>query len=104
MKRYLDEFTDKEIDTLVLGCTHYPLLKETIDAFMGEGVKLIDSAIETAQKVVRVLNNMKLLSHTVQEAQHQYFVTDAPERFRTLGTRFLGKPLHHVQQIEIKPH
>ncbi len=104
VKRYLDEFSDREIDTLVLGCTHYPLLKETIDAFMGEGVKLIDSAIETAQDVVRVLNDMKLCSNTAQEAQHQYFVTDAPERFRTLGTRFLGKPLERVQQIEIKPH
>lgn len=104
VKRYLDEFNDKGIDTLVLGCTHYPLLKETIDAFMGERVKLIDSAIETAQEVVRVLNDMQLRSHAVQRAQHQYFVTDAPERFRALGTRFLGKPLERVEQIEIKPH
>jgi glutamate racemase len=103
VKRYLDEFTHKAIDTLVLGCTHYPLLKETIDAFMGEGVKLIDSAIETAQEVVRILNHMKLRCQTAQEAQHQYFVTDAPERFRALGTRFLGKPLERVEQIEIKP-
>lgn len=103
VKRYLDEFTGRGIDTLVLGCTHYPLLKETIDAFMGDGVKLVDSAIETAQDVVRVLNDMNLSSNAAEEAQHQYFVTDAPERFRTLGTRFLGKPLEYVKQIEIKP-
>jgi len=101
VKRYLDEFTDRGIDTLVLGCTHYPLLKETIDVFMGEGVTLIDSAIATAQEVVKVLNDLKLCTHPAQEAQRQYFVTDAPERFRKLGTRFLGKPLERVQQIEI---
>ena len=104
VKRYLDEFTDRGIDILVLGCTHYPLLKDTIDVFMGAGVTLIDSAIATAQEVVKVLNELNLCSHAAEEAERQYFVTDAPERFRQLGTRFLGKPLERVQQIEIKPH
>lgn len=101
VQRYLYEFRDRGIDTLVLGCTHYPLLKETIGAFMGEGVRLVDSAIETAREVVRVLAAGNLASPAAGEGNHRYFVTDAPERFRALGTRFLDKPLERVEQIDI---
>jgi len=101
-ERYLTEFKDKGIDTLVLGCTHYPLLKDTIDAFMGKEVMLVDSAEETAQEVLRVINEMTLNNQSGTQGQHKYFVTDAPERFKKLGTRFLNARLEEVQQIEVK--
>ncbi len=101
-ERYLTEFKEKGIDTLVLGCTHYPLLKNTIEAFMGEKVTLIDSAEETAKEVLRVINEMKLNNPSDIKGEHKYFVTDAPDRFTKLGTRFLDAQLEEVQQIEIK--
>lgn len=102
VSRYLKVLKEKGVDTLVLGCTHYPLLKETIDTFMGEQVKLIDSAEETAKEVLRVIQEMRLDNHTNNKCQHKYFVTDAPDRFIKLGMRFLGKELEEVEQIEVK--
>jgi len=87
---------------LVLGCTHYPLLKDTIDSFMGEQVKLIDSAEETAKEVSRLIEGMKLRNHSTSKGYCKYFVTDAPERFIKLGKRFLGTELEDVKQVEVK--
>lgn len=102
VKRYLKELKEKGIDTLVLGCTHYPLLKDTIDSFMGEEVKLIDSAEETAEEVLKLIEGMKLRNHSTSKGHCKYFVTDAPERFIKLGKRFLGTELEDVKQVEVK--
>ena len=102
IKRYLGTLKEKGIDTLVLGCTHYPLLKETIDEFMGDKVTLIDSAEETAQEVLRVLDEMQLSKPPEGKGSQRYFVTDVADRFITLGSRFLGKPLDDVKEVEIK--
>ena len=102
VKRYLEEIKGKGIDTLVLGCTHYPLLKDTIDSFMGERVKLIDSAEETAKEVLQLIEGMKLRNHSTRKGHCKYFVTDAPERFVKLGKRFLGTELEDVKQVEVK--
>ena len=102
VKRYLQELKEKGIDVLVLGCTHYPLLKETIDTFMGKEVTLIDSAKETAQEVLKLVKEMRLDNRSNSKGQHAYFVTDAPERFVELGKRFLKTELVEVRQIEVK--
>jgi len=102
VKRYLGELKDQGIDTLVLGCTHYPLLKEVIDEFMGDKVTLIDSAEETAQEVLRVLDHIQLPNPPEGKGYQRYFVTDVADRFITLGSRFLGKPLEEVKEVEIK--
>ncbi len=101
VQRYLKELKEKGIDTLVLGCTHYPLLKETIDRFMGEKVNLIDSAEETAQEVLKVMEEMELCHHSNIKGSCKYFVTDAPARFVELGKRFLGTELEEVKQVEV---
>jgi glutamate racemase len=101
-ERYLTEFKEKGIDTLVLGCTHYPLLKNTIDAFIGDKVTLVDSAEETAKEVLRVIDEMNLNNPSDIKGEHKYFVTDAPDHFAKLGTRFLGSKLEEVQQVEVK--
>lgn len=100
-ERYLKEFKDKGVDTLVLGCTHYPLLKGAIDNFMGNEVTLIDSAEETAKEVLKVLTEMKLCSSGNTKGKHKYFVTDVSDRFIKLGMRFLGKELAEVKKIEV---
>ena len=101
VKRYLSTFREQGIDTLVLGCTHYPLLKEAIEHFMGAGVQLIDSARETAQEVLTVINQMNLVAHGESSVSPVYFVTDAPDRFMRLGTRFLGTAVEQVNQVEM---
>jgi glutamate racemase len=98
---YLALLKDDDIDTLVLGCTHYPLLKAVIASVMGPGVTLIDSAHETAQEVHRVLNKTGLLNNSQEPGPIRYFVTDAPERFKTIGERFLGYEIPVVEKAEL---
>jgi len=102
VKRYLKMLKEKRIDTLVLGCTHYPLLKETISKFMGEHVALVDSAEEIAKEVLKVMREEELCNRSDNKGQHKYFVTDTPDRFIELGKRFLGTELEEVKQIEVK--
>jgi len=85
---YLSGFTGGAVDTLVLGCTHYPLLKGVISKTVGPGVRLIDSAEETAGEVSRVLKEKGLLNEGGL-GTHLFFVTDSPERFVDVGSRFL---------------
>ncbi|MHB8174150.1 MAG: glutamate racemase [Nitrospirota bacterium] len=99
-REYLSPLKDKEIDTLVLGCTHYPLLKPAIGDVMGRFVTLIDSAHETAQEVRRALNKNGLLSPG-DDGFIEYHVTDAPERFKAIGERFLGYGIPEVEKAEL---
>ncbi len=90
-RNYLSGFAGNGIDTVLLGCTHYPLLKKTIALVMGGGVTLIDSAKEIAKEIKRVLaeNDFSLSRDPSLRPEREFFVTDAPERFKTLGGRFL---------------
>ena len=101
-QRYLSGLKEEGIDTLVLGCTHYPLLKEVIDECMGRTVILIDSAEETAQEVLKVLTEKQLTNTSGKQGDQNYFVTDIADRFITVGSRFLGKPLLDIKEVEIK--
>ena len=100
-KEYLAPFRTEDIDTLVLGCTHYPLLKNVIGGVMGPGVRLIDSAHETAQEVLRVLTKAGTANGSGAEGYTEYNVTDAPERFKTIGERFLGYEIPAVEKVEL---
>ena len=100
-ERYLNGMPRKKIDVLVLGCTHYPLLKKVIQKVVGPGIVLIDSAKETAREVRRVLKEREFLRKRSESGDHLYYVTDDPERFLTVGERFLGKRLEKVKQVKI---
>ncbi|MEK6724945.1 MAG: glutamate racemase [Deltaproteobacteria bacterium] len=97
--RYLEDM--KGVDTLVLGCTHYPLLKSSIASVMGTDVRLIDSGEETALEVRRVLSKEGLLRRLSQIGKRTFYVTDTPERFVSVGLRFLGGGLDHAERVEI---
>jgi glutamate racemase len=99
-ERYLNELRERGIDTLVLGCTHYPLLKGVIRKVMGQDVHLIDSAQETAKEVFRVLSKKKLLNPDQNKGRLQFYVTDDPERFKKMGFKFLGIEIEGVERIE----
>ncbi len=88
-RKYLSGFLEDGIDTLLLGCTHYPLLKNTIRRVLGDGVVLIDSARETARELKKVLAENALMRQAGLPPEREFYVTDAPERFKILGGRFL---------------
>lgn len=98
---YLQELKDAAIDTLVLGCTHYPLLKPMIAETIGAGVTLVDSAAETARTVAGILSEMNLLRPSVEKGNHNYYVSDIPAGFVRVGNRFLGGKLGDVFQVSL---
>ncbi|MEW6162614.1 MAG: glutamate racemase [Nitrospirota bacterium] len=98
-ERYLKEIKDKGIDTLVLGCTHYPLLKEVISKVMGEGVRLIDSAVEVAKEIKEILEIAGLKKEYKDKPLREFYVTDLPERFLEIGEKFLGQRIEHIELI-----
>lgn len=106
-ERYLNPLRKEGIDTLVLGCTHYPLLKGAIQRVMGDGVTLIDSAEETALEVKKMLAGLGLIASkdkyntsTIGPVR-RYFVTDVPPRFEVQGSRFLGGGISKVEKIDL---
>lgn len=89
--KYLRVFKKNNVDTLILGCTHYPLLKLAIGSAMGKEVCLVDSARQCAIEIERVLYRENLLSIKKTAGGLKFFVSDAPEKFAAVGKRFLGK-------------
>lgn len=87
---YLAPLCQAVVDTLVLGCTHYPLLKPLLQRVMGPGVQLIDSAQETANELARVLDAQGLAAADGRPAVHRFAVSDDEARFRQVGARFIG--------------
>lgn len=105
LRIYLTELLDESRqaglnpDTLVLGCTHYPLLRDSIERQLRAAIKVIDSADATASQVSSVL---AIPSSTVTRApQRLFYATDSVSKFRHLGTRFLGQPIGEVQLIDL---
>ncbi|MCX6160724.1 MAG: glutamate racemase [Ignavibacteriae bacterium] len=100
-KEYLTDISKKGIDTMILGCTHYPILKNTISKVIGKNIKLIDSGEETAKKVNIILQEKKLLNTQKKKGEHRFFVTDFPNNFHQIAERFLGKKIHNVKQVKL---
>ncbi|WP_214106551.1 glutamate racemase [Acrocarpospora catenulata] len=98
VREYLAPILDEGCDTLILGCTHYPLLTGAISYVAGDGVTLVSSAEETAKDVYRVLHDRGLSGPTLVPAQHRFRSTGDPELFALLGRRFLGP---EIQAVEI---
>jgi glutamate racemase len=90
---YLEPLQRAEVDTLVLGCTHYPMLTGLISLVMGEGVTLVSSADETAKEVYRVLTEQDLLRTDPSPPEHQFLATGDQGPFDRLAQRFLGRPV-----------
>jgi len=99
---YLRGLREEGVDTLVLGCTHYPLLKKTIGEIMGNGVTLVDSAEETARTVAEILRGRDRLRPSSETGNHHYYVTDIPAGFIRVGNRFLGGRLGDVYQVSLE--
>ena len=96
---YLGSVAKSGIDTLILGCTHYPLLKDAIGDFLGKKVSLVDSAEETARAVRETLRALGLVRRRGRGSA-SFFVTDVPDRFVKVGRRFLGERVESAVRIE----
>lgn len=103
VKRYLKPLKDADVDTIILGCTHYPILSKAIKNEMGENVTLIDSGKETALYTAKVLKEKNLLNDSGSGAK--FFVSDTPFNFENIAGLFLGKDMHNqVTQIDIEQY
>lgn len=100
-KEYLTELKDLGIDTLILGCTHYPLLSDIIQKVMGHKVKLIDSGQAATKVVDNYLTGRGLKTPINQEGIHEYYVSDLPEKFKAVAERFLGKTINNMFKVEL---
>ena len=100
-RTYLQGLREEGVDTLVLGCTHYPLLKGIIGEVMGGGVSLVDSAEETARTVTEILGARDLLRPATERGNHHYYVTDVPAGFIRIGNRLFGGKLGDVYQVSL---
>lgn len=100
-EEYLRGLRDAGVDTLVLGCTHYPVLKPVIHQVMGPGVRLVDSAEEVASDVGRVLSEADLARKSSAPAETRFYATDVPERMALEGERIWGTPIPEVLRVEV---
>ncbi len=97
---YLKPVVDKNIDTLVLGCTHYPLLKPLLARILGDQIRLVDSAEAITEQAGELLSKHNLRNGQGEPPGYRFYVTDVPIRFQGIGERFLGRKLSNVQVVK----
>lgn len=97
-QQYLADMKKKKIDTLILGCTHYPLLKGVLHNVMGPSVQLVDSAQEVALQVKELLTRTRRLRTRLSPCQHTFIVSDEPLQFQRMAMRFLGGGVKNVRR------
>lgn len=101
-EEYLKELKDEKIDTLVLGCTHYPILTEVIQEVIGMNIKLIDSGIASAEIVKDELTKRNLLTHRNTKEFLEFYVSDIPAKFKEIAELFLGKSIEDVHKVDLE--
>nr|WP_308742940.1 glutamate racemase [uncultured Anaerocolumna sp.] len=99
-KRYMAELKDSDIDTLVLGCTHYPLIRHVIAFVVGDKVKLVNPAYETARSLKKVLESKGLESNT-PAGEHQFFVSDGAEKFKKFANTILPCEVVETKDVSV---
>lgn len=99
--KYLEPVNASSADTLILGCTHYPLLKPVLRKVVKPGTELVDSAAVVARKAASMLTSLNLAADSENSGSLQCYVTDLPARFESVAGRFLGAPLPGVQLIHL---
>ena len=100
-ERYLSDLRRLGVDTAVLGCTHYPLLRNAIAEALGRDVAIVDSAEATADATKHLLESHGLLRQATTPPRHHTLCTDLPDRFRSVAERFLGRPVESVELVDL---
>jgi glutamate racemase len=101
-EEYLKELRELEIDTLVLGCTHYPILSGVIQKVIGEEVILIDSGVASASIIKEELDRTNLHTNKHSNGNHEFYVSDIPVKFKEVAELFLGKPVKEVHKVDLE--
>ncbi|HUP88733.1 MAG TPA: glutamate racemase [Longimicrobiales bacterium] len=101
-QEYLKPLLDVDIDVLILGCTHYPLMSDVLKSILGDQVALVDSARETALEVKNVLQEHDLMRTSNTPPKHTFIASDSPLRFREVGRRFLGDKIVEVERVDVE--
>lgn len=101
-KRYLDKFTENSVDTLILGCTHYPVIRNTIQRIVGEEVVMVDSGEETAKFVKKYLESNNLCTSKSTKSELKIYVSDLSHKFQEIAERFLQNSLSHIETIDFE--
>ncbi len=99
-REYLSMFVGK-IDVMILGCTHYPLLRGVIARALGNEVKLVDAGESTAKSVCELLSATKMLNSQKSKPLYEFYVSDFPQKFNEIAERFLGRKLESVRKVQI---
>jgi glutamate racemase len=100
-RTYLEGLLEDRLDTLVLGCTHYPLLRPMLEDIVGTDVRIVDSAEATAAATAITLAERDLATTAGDPARREYYVTDDPERFTEIAERFLGASIASVVHVDL---
>lgn len=101
--KYLKGLKSNNIDTLVLGCTHYPLLYKPIQWVIGNGVTLVNPGVGTAQEVYRILESEELLSDE-KESVLEFYISDYSQSFRKIAGQFLGREIEHAVVVDVSSY
>lgn len=101
-EKYLMELKEHNVDTLVLGCTHYPILRYTLTKVMGEKVTLVNPAFETAKELKNLLKQNELLNDKVKKPEYKYYVSDDPEKFRRIGGNIINRNIEYIEKVQIE--
>ena len=101
VREYAAPLKAAEVDTVILGCTHYPLIRPVFQRVFGRGVTLVFSAEETAREVAETLERKGIANDPAREGLYRFLTTGDPERFRALGERFLQLPLGEVEHVAV---
>lgn len=98
---YLAPLKKFKIDVLVLGCTHYPAIKSIIQNVIGDDAKIIDSSIETAKTVKRILEENNIKNTSNKKPYYKFYTTDSPDNFKTIGSLLLEREIKFVKKINV---
>ena len=101
-EEYLKELREIKIDTLILGCTHYPILSKVIQKVIGEKVSLIDSGVASAEIINRDLTQLGMLNDSGLPGVLEFFVSDIPTKFREVAELFLGREINGVHKVDLE--
>jgi glutamate racemase len=101
VREYAAPLKEAEVDTVILGCTHYPLIKPVLQRVFGRGVTLVFSADETAREVAETLARKRIENDEGREGSYRFLTTGDPELFREVGRRFLQLPIDAAEHVEV---
>ena len=103
VSRYLLKLKNADVDTVILGCTHYPILKDAIAKIMGDQVSLIDAGFATSKAVADYLNDNDMLNDKTDNGEYKFYVSDKPDSFRNIASVLLGEKIdeERVEQVSL---